>query len=304
MENSNIFTGKTVEEAVQLGLETLGLTKEEAEISILDEGKKGIFGLGASKAKVSVSKRASDGQRAAKFVDGLFEILKINAVTEIVADDEKVEINVQATNSNQIIGHHGEILDAIQTISGAVANIGNEEYKKVVVDCENYRAARQQTLTKLADKLAAKAVAKGRKIRLEPMNPYERRIIHSALAGREDVKTASEGDEPNRFVVIIPANLKPFERRSGGRRFGDNRYGDRREGRYGERKFGDRKFGDKKFGDRRERGEQGERPARAPRPARAKREIRFGTFLGNSGANKVQENTVENGETGAPSSEE
>ena len=95
MDNSNIFTGKTVEEAVQLGLETLGLTKEEAEISILDEGKKGIFGLGASKAKVSVSKRASDGQRAAKFVDGLFEILKINAVTEIVADDEKVEINVE-----------------------------------------------------------------------------------------------------------------------------------------------------------------------------------------------------------------
>lgn len=280
MESNNIFTGKTVEEAVESGLISLGITRDEAEITIIDEGKKGIFGLGGTKAKVKVEKRATDGESAAKFIDGLFEILKINAFSEIVSDGEKVEINVQTANSHQVIGHHGEVLDAIQTIAGAVANIGNEQYKKVVVDCENYRESRCKTLTALAEKLAKKAVEKGRKYKLEPMNPYERRIIHSALAGREDVKTISEGDEPNRYVVIIPANLKPYERRPRN----DRKYGDRREkvGR-GERRYSDRRGG-------RDRGERSSAP-RSARPARAKREIRFGTFLGNSGAGKTEETT-------------
>lgn len=280
MESNNIFTGKTVEEAVESGLISLGVTRDEAEITIIDEGKKGIFGLGGTKAKVKVEKRATDGERAAKFIDGLFEILKINAFSEIVSDGEKVEINVQTANSHQVIGHHGEVLDAIQTIAGAVANIGNEQYKKVVVDCENYRESRFKTLTALAEKLAKKAVEKSRKYKLEPMNPYERRIIHSALAGREDVKTISEGDEPNRYVVIIPANLKPYERRPRN----DRKYGDRREkvGR-GERRYSDRRGG-------RDRGERSSAP-RSARPARAKREIRFGTFLGNSGAGKTEETT-------------
>ena len=176
MESNNIFTGKTVEEAVESGLISLGITRDEAEITIIDEGKKGIFGLGGTKAKVKVEKRATDGERAAKFIDGLFEILKINAFSEIVSDGEKVEINVQTANSHQVIGHHGEVLDAIQTIAGAVANIGNEQYKKVVVDCENYCESRCKTLTALAEKLAKKAVEKGRKYKLEPMNPYERRF--------------------------------------------------------------------------------------------------------------------------------
>ena len=280
MESNNIFTGKTVEEAVETGLISLGITRDEAEITIIDEGKKGIFGLGGTKAKVKVEKRATDGERAAKFIDGLFEILKINAFSEIVSDGEKVEINVQTANSHQVIGHHGEVLDAIQTIAGAVANIGNEQYKKVVVDCENYRESRCKTLTALAEKLAKKAVEKGRKYKLEPMNPYERRIIHSALAGREDVKTISEGDEPNRYVVIIPANLKPYERRPRN----DRKYGDRRDkGGRGERRYSDRRGG-------RDRGERSSAP-RSARPARAKREIRFGTFLGNSGAGKTEETT-------------
>ena len=280
MESNNIFTGKTVEEAVESGLISLGVTRDEAEITIIDEGKKGIFGLGGTKAKVKVEKRATDGERATKFIDGLFEILKINAFSEIVSDGEKVEINVQTANSHQVIGHHGEVLDAIQTIAGAVANIGNEQYKKVVVDCENYRESRCKTLTALAEKLAKKAVEKSRKYKLEPMNPYERRIIHSALAGREDVKTISEGDEPNRYVVIIPANLKPYERRPRN----DRKYGDRREkGGRGERRYSDRRGG-------RDRGERSSAP-RSARPARAKREIRFGTFLGNSGAGKTEETT-------------
>lgn len=267
----SVFTGKTKEEAIEAGLAALGLTREEVEITVLEEGKKGLFGIGSVKAKVRIEKKATDGTRAVNFIDGLFEILKINAFAELVCDDEKIEINVQTAKSQSVIGHHGEVLDAIQTIAGAVANIGNEEYKKVVVDCENYRASREKTLIELANKLAKKAVEKGRKITLEPMNPYERRIIHSALADNQEVKTVSDGREPNRYVVIIPNNAKPYER--GERKPRGGKGGERRERR------GDRK----PRGDRREG--RGERPASSTRPAkRGKKEIHFGTYLGNSGA--------------------
>lgn len=282
MESNNVFTGKTVEEAVENGLAALGMTREEAEITVLDEGKKGgIFGLGGTKSKVKIEKRASDGERAVKFIDGLFSILKISAFSEVVSEDDKVIINVQATNSNQVIGHHGEVLDAIQTIAGAFANIGNEEYKKVVVDCENYRENRFKTLNALAEKLARKAIEKGKKYRLEPMNPYERRIIHSALAGREDVKTISEGEEPNRYIVIVPTRMKYNDRRPRG----DKRYSSDRRG--GNRERGNKYSSDRRGGNR----ERSARPSspRPPRPAKAKREIHFGTFLGNSGAGKTED---------------
>lgn len=277
----NVFTAKTVDEAIELGLKTLGLAREQAEITVLEEGRKRLFG--SIKAKVKVAKKTSDGERAARFIDGMFEILKINAFTEVVSDGEKIEINVQTANSNQIIGHHGEVLDAIQTIAGAVANIGNEEYKKVVVDCENYRDSREKTLIELANKLANKAVARGKKVTLEPMNPYERRIIHAALAGNEEVKTLSDGKEPNRYIVIIPKNYKPYEksdkRPRGGKEFSGK----------ASRNFG----GDRRpRGERRERGDRASSP-RPARPARGKKEIHFGTFLGNSGAAASEDKTEE-----------
>jgi spoIIIJ-associated protein len=283
----NVFSGKTVEEATELGLSTLNLTKEEAEITVLDEGKKKIFG--GVKARVKVVKKASDGKRAQNFVDGLFSILKVKAFTELVSDGDRIEINIETTNSHQIIGRHGEVLDAIQCIAGAVANIGREEYKKVVVDCENYREGREKTLIELANKLAKKAVERGRKVTLEPMNPYERRIIHAALADSTEVKTVSEGKEPNRYVAIVPNNLKPYEPR-GDRKYGDRdrKYGDRnfnrdRKGGYNrDRRDGNREYrdGDRKFGDRDRNRDRNS----SPRPARGKKEIHFGAYLGNSGS--------------------
>ena len=211
------FTGKTVEEAVELGLKELGLTSEQAEIRVLEEGKKKLFG--AIKARVEIaakeesvcpacSKNATDGERTVVFLEGLFKLLNITACTELVSEDEKVEINVTAANSNSIIGKHGAMLDAIQTLAGAVANTGRDDYKRVVVDCENYRENREVTLNKLADNLAQKALRLGKKIQLEPMNPYERRIIHAALSQNEEVSTQSEGKEPNRYIVIVPNNLE------------------------------------------------------------------------------------------------
>ncbi len=278
MAENNVFTGKTVEEAIAEGLGVLGLTREEAEIAVLEEGKKKLFG--AVKAKVQITKKVSDAKRASDFVDELLEILNISAVSEIVDEEENIKIDIKTTNSSRVIGKHGDVLDAIQTLAGAVANIGRNDYKKVVVDCENYRGQREETLRELAEKLAKKAVEKGRKMTLEPMNPYERRIIHSALANNADVKTISEGKEPVRYIAVIPNNANPNDR---GLKYGrDNRRG-------GERRFNDRK----PRGDRRGRDDRPRAGSRGGRPSgggakRGKKEIIFGTFLGNSGAKEEE----------------
>ena len=297
----NVFMGKTVDEAVEEALKTLGIEREQAEITVLEEGKKKLFG--SVKAKVKVVKKASDGERAAAFIDGLLKILKIPAFNEVVSDGEKIEIEIKTTNTSAVIGRRGEVLDAIQCIAGAVANIGREEYRRVVVDCENYRAQREDKLKAVAVAKAAKAVEKKRRVALEPMSPYERRVVHSVLADNEDVTTVSEGKEPMRRVVIIPKNEVPFERKEkrGERKF--NR--DRREG--GEKRFErrerrfDKRDGEKRerFGrsDRSERSERNSRPPRSSAP-KGKKQIYLGTFLGNSGAGKEEksENKENKGE--------
>ncbi|MBR2341778.1 MAG: protein jag, partial [Clostridia bacterium] len=217
--NYTEFTGRTSKEAIEKGLKELGLTAEEADVRILEEGKRKLFGSIPARVEIArkeepkaeetpVSAGATDGERTVAFLEGLFKILDITACTELVAEDEKIEINVTAVNTTAIIGKHGAMLDAIQTLAGAVANTGREEYKRVVVDCENYRETRENTLNKLADNLAEKAIRLGKKIKLEPMNPYERRIIHAALSEKEGVSTQSEGKEPNRYIVIVPDNLE------------------------------------------------------------------------------------------------
>ncbi|HIZ03377.1 MAG TPA: protein jag [Candidatus Borkfalkia avistercoris] len=284
--NEYEFTGKTVEDAVEEGLRALGLAREEAEIVVLEEGKKGLFK--SVKAKVKISKRKTDGERAVDFLEGLFDILGIAATNELEESEENTKINVITTNSYSVIGHRGEILDALQVLAGAVANIGREEYKRVVVDCENYREKREETLKRLANKLAEKAVRTGRKLSLEPMSPYERRVIHSALADSTEVKTQSEGKEPNRYIVVIPNNMRPgsdrFERRGGKGGYGKDRknFGDRGDRRGGYNK--DRQGG--KPYDRRERRDRNPSSGGA-RPA--KRAPYFGTYLGNSNAARTED---------------
>ena len=305
------FTGKTVDEAIEKGLKELGLTAEEANIRVLEEGKKKLFG--SVKARVEIAPKtsektaveevtetetkeenttvsapvategATDGERTVVFLEGLFKLLKINAETELVAEGEKIEINVTANNTTAIIGKHGGMLDAIQTLAGAVANTGRDDYKRVVVDCEDYRERREATLNKLAENLAQKAIRLGKKIKLEPMNPYERRIIHAALSEREGISTTSEGKEPNRYVVIIPENLEdpnapaiPARTERDGRR--DGRRGDRRNG-------GNRGRNDRSYGNRGGKKTMGRKPSSGPSGGttmKANNDF-FGIFLGNSG---------------------
>ena len=313
------FTGKTVDEAIQTGLQELGITKEDAEIRVLEEGKKKLFG--SVKARVEIARKAenqpcakkdctkkaceksatettvstgkTDGERTVEFLEGLFKLLKITACTELVSEDEKVEINVTATNTTSIIGKHGVMLDAIQTLAGAVANTGRDDYKRVVVDCENYRENRESTLIKLAESLAQKATRLKRKIRLEPMNPYERRIIHATLSEMDGVTTVSEGKEPNRYIVVIPAELEdeslpPImarnERRGGGK-------DSKSRGRYAGK--GGRSSG-KSYGAQRGNGgykkynRDGGSQSVSGGTTMKKNSDFFGIFLGNSGNNSEE----------------
>ncbi len=299
------FTGKTVEEAVEKGLKELGVTAEQADIRVLEEGKRKLFGSVKARVEIGVEESAeevaaeapatvcadgaTDGERTVVFLEGLFELLHITACTELIAEGDKVEINVTAANTNSIIGKHGAMLDAIQTLAGAVANTGREDYKRVVVDCENYRENREATLNKLAGNLADKATRLGKKIKLEPMNPYERRIIHAALSQREGVTTESEGKEPNRYIVIIPENLEdPDAPAIPARNERDRR--DRRDRGNGRGGRGSR-YNDRGRNDRRG-GNRGGRPMnRDRRPSsgngggtslKANNDF-FGIFLGNSG---------------------
>ncbi len=311
------FTGKTVDEAIALGLQTLGITQENAEIHVLEEGKKKLFG--SVKARVEIAEKTgeknevketvkkekktkntpvcapvsgdgeSDGQRTVAFLEGLFKLLGITACTELVAEGEKVEINVTAANSTSVIGKHGVMLDAIQTLAGAVANTGREDYKRVVVDCENYRENRENTLQKLAENLAQKAIRLGKKVQLEPMNPYERRIIHAALSNRERVTTVSEGKEPNRYIVVIPDNLEDENAPAIIARGGDRRNDRGARGGRGESRG---RNGYDRGGKSRERGgfnkkPMGRRPAAGPSGGTSLKGNNdfFGIFLGNSGSN-------------------
>ena len=303
--NYTEFTGRTSKEAIEKGLKELGLTAEEADVRILEEGRRKLFG--SIPARVEIARKeepkaeetvpatanATDGERTVAFLEGLFKILEITACTELVAEDEKIEINVTAVNTTAIIGKHGAMLDAIQTLAGAVANTGREDYKRVVVDCENYRETRENTLNKLADNLAQKAIRLGKKIKLEPMNPYERRIIHAALSEKEGVSTQSEGKEPNRYIVIVPDNLEdpdapaiPARNERGERRGRDNRgrngRGRERDNRNG--RSGKGGFGKKPFNRDRRPSSSGSGGGTS-----IKRDNDFfGIFLGNSGNNSEE----------------
>ena len=280
------FTGKTVQEAIENGLKEMNLEESKAEIKVLEEPTKGFLGIAAKKAKVEITAKKTDGERAVEFLNGLLDLMNVNAKSNLTEEDEKVSIDIITDNSSAIIGYRGEVLDALQNLAGAVANTGRDDYRRVVVDCESYRAKREETLVSLAHKLEAKAVRMGRKINLEPMNPYERIILHSALADSADVKTLSEGKEPNRYVSIIPNNLTDpddkgiSERRFSGNQGGNNRYGSNdRNGKF--RKGGRDDRGGRGYGSGKRGGFGGGRRDSAPRQPRPK-PSGFGTFLGNS----------------------
>ena len=198
------MTGKTVEEALKHALDELKLTKDKVDVEVIDEGSKGLFNLiGIKPAKVKVTAKPDSLDDAKTFLVNVLNSMNINADIDIKEENNIIKINLKGSKMGLVIGYRGETLDSLQYLVSLVVNKNHENpYKKVVLDAENYRHKREETLINVAQKTAYKVKKSGRPYKLEPMNPYERRIIHSALQGNRYVETYSEGNEPYRHVVV------------------------------------------------------------------------------------------------------
>lgn len=207
------MTGKTVEEALKHALDELKLTKDKVDVEVIDEGSKGLFNLiGTKPAKVKVTKKLDVLDDAKTFLINVLSSMNIKSDIDIKEENDIIKINLKGPNMGLVIGYRGETLDSLQYLVSLVINKNHENpYKKVVLDAENYRHKREETLIKLAQKTAYKVKKSGRPYKLEPMNPYERRIIHSALQEYTDINTYSEGEEPFRRIII---SLKKIIRES------------------------------------------------------------------------------------------
>lgn len=244
--------GTSIEEAVKLALDDLGIAEEDAQVTVLEQPSKGFFGLGSKLAKVRVEKKAEEkepepaeepAQADIKIadtkpqiekkkeevkeetphveiikpeenlepltdhvaIDFLKEIMeKMNLTLDITArkGEHSIYLDIKGKDAGTIIGKRGQTLDAVQYLTSLVVNKDTDKYVRVVVDAENYRSKREKTLQQLADRLAGKVIKNKRSVRLEPMNPYERKVIHATLQSNSKVTTRSEGDEPYRRVII------------------------------------------------------------------------------------------------------
>ena len=194
---------KTVDEAIDNALKELCIDREQAEIEIIEEGSKGILGiLGGKSARVKVCKKDNVNELICDFLNPILKKMQIDANIEIEEYDDFIKVDLSGENIGIIIGHRGETLDSLQYLLSLITNKNRNNYKRVILDVEHYRQKRRETLERLANRLADKVYKTRRNVTLEPMNPYERRIIHSTLQGSKTVTTFSIGEEPNRKVII------------------------------------------------------------------------------------------------------
>ena len=197
-------SGKTVEEALENALKELKVDKDKVTVEVIDEGSKGFFNLiGTKPAKIRVTVNRDVVGDAEVFLKDVLKAMGVDATLDIKEEKGKLFINISGDKMGLVIGYRGETLDSLQYLTSLVVNKNHEDdYIRVSLDTENYRQKREETLRRVAEKTACKVKKSGRPYRLEPMNPYERRIIHSALQNYNDISTYSEGEEPFRRVVV------------------------------------------------------------------------------------------------------
>ncbi|MDD2370893.1 MAG: protein jag [Firmicutes bacterium] len=227
------FKGKTVEQAIENALNSLGVSKDELDIKIIQEPSKGILGIGQKEAKIEVSLKETPIEaiiedlvgakpdletltneieqspekkkkidKATAFLKEMINTLGYQVEYFIREEQNFVIINLKGKNAGKLIGKRGETLYAIQYIVNIVANRNDDTNLKFLVDIEDFRMQREKTLTNLANKLARQVKVEGKSVSLEPMNPLERKIIHMALQKDDSIVTTSEGEEGHRHIVI------------------------------------------------------------------------------------------------------
>ena len=199
------FKGKTVDDAITEATIQFGITSDELIYEVIDKGSTGILGfINTKPAIIRAKKKDSFEDIIQEFLEQLFKLMGVETVVDIEYNDEDktMDINLTGPEMGMLIGKRGQTLDALQKIVQSVVNKHSEEFIRVKVDTENYRARRKDTLENLARNIAYKVKRTKKSVVLEPMNPYERRIIHSTLQNDKYVSTRSEGEEPFRRVVI------------------------------------------------------------------------------------------------------
>ena len=200
------ISAKTVEEAVTEACQKLSVTSEKLEWEVVEEGKAGILGFGAKPAVIKARVKATLVDNVKIFLSEVFAAMNIEVVVNVEYDEKERNLNIDLTGEDMgmLIGKRGQTLDSLQYLVSLVVNKDTQEYVRVKVDTENYRERRKATLENLAKNMSHKVKRIRRSVSLEPMNPYERRIIHAALQDDKYVTTHSEGDEPYRRIVITP----------------------------------------------------------------------------------------------------
>lgn len=208
------ISAKTVDDAVIAACQQLSITSDKLEYEVVEEGKTGFLGIGAKPAIIKARAKATLQDNVKAFLNDVFAAMNIEVLVNIEYDEEakNMDINLTGEDMGMLIGKRGQTLDSLQYLVSLVANKETEEYVHVKVDTENYRERRKATLENLARNMAHKAKRLRKSVSLEPMNPYERRIIHAALQDDRYVTTHSEGDEPYRRVVITPKQTKRFSK--------------------------------------------------------------------------------------------
>ncbi len=204
------FTAKTVNEAITDACQELGVTSDRLDYEVVEEGSAGFLGLGSKPAVIKArikeeeKKQLSFEDSAKIFLRDVFEAMKMEVAIDVKYNEEEknLDVNLSGEDMGMLIGKRGATLDSLQYLVSLVVNKNSEDYVRVKVDTENYRERRKETLENLAKNIAYKVKRTKRPVSLEPMNPYERRIIHSALQNDKYVTTHSEGEDPFRRVIV------------------------------------------------------------------------------------------------------
>ena len=198
------FSGKTVDDALTNALVALGTTSDQIEDEVIEKGRNGILGFGSRDAVIKVAKKSTPEDVVKDFLTDVFD--KMNLEVEIITKFDEIEgvieVELKGPEMGVLIGKRGQTLDSLQYLTNLALNRKSDNYLRVKIDTEDYRRRRKETLENLAKNMAYKAKRTKRPVSLEAMNPYERRIIHSALQNDKYVVTHSEGEEPYRHVVI------------------------------------------------------------------------------------------------------
>ena len=200
------FTGKTVDEALTEAAIKLETTSDKIEFEVIEKGSSGVLGLfGGKPAKIKARKKVSLEDTVIEFLSKVFAAmnLKVQIDVKVHMEESNIEVELSGDEMGALIGKRGQTIDSIQYLTSLVVNKKSEQYFRVKVDTENYRERRKATLEELAKNIAYKVKRTKRAVSLEPMNPYERRIIHSALQNDKYVTTKSEGEEPYRHIIVL-----------------------------------------------------------------------------------------------------